>query len=149
MKAITRFTGIALISLIGLFVLISSFSLKVYEETTAGVQEISFGVMPGDSLPADVTEVIKSSCINCHAPGGKALAMSKLNFASWDEYNNEKKIKRADKMCEELSKGSMPPKSFLKKHPELTPTAEQIEIICNWARELETPTPYDSSRMIR
>jgi len=88
---------------------------------------------PDNSLPGEIENIISSSCINCHAIGGKALAMTKLNFSEWDQYDREKQMKKAEKMCEQLSRGKMPPNSYIKNHPDAGPTKEQIEIICKWA----------------
>jgi hypothetical protein len=38
-------------------------------------------------------------------------------------------------MCEEISAGKMPKKSFVKKHPEKALTAAEIEILCKWTEE--------------
>jgi len=93
-------------------------------------------VTTSDSMPAAIKEIIQSSCIGCHAPGGKALAVAKLNFEEWNNYDHEKQIKKADAMCSKVTKGTMPPKSFLKTHPEAALTEEQIDEICKWVSSL-------------
>lgn len=118
---------------IAVILCLSALVLTSYSRIETGT--VSYGTLVAtiDSLPADVREVINASCVKCHASGGRSLAMAKLDFSKWAEYDAVKKAKKADVMCRELTKGSMPPKSFLKNHPELSPTAEQIEAICNWA----------------
>lgn len=115
---------------------VSAVVLTSYSRFEPGPVDQEIETIQNDSLPAEVQEIINSSCINCHAPGGRAMAMAKLDFSKWNEYDAEKKARKADAMCGELTKGSMPPKSFLKEHPELVPTTEQVEIICNWAASL-------------
>ena len=102
------------------------------------VIEISFLPFDTDeSFPEEIQNIISSSCINCHASGGKALAMAKLNFSEWDQYDREKQMKKAAKMCELLTEGKMPPKSYIKNHPEVVLTKEQIEIVCKWAESIQ------------
>jgi len=91
----------------------------------------------GDSLPGGIQKMINSSCIKCHATGGKALAMSKLNFSEWGQYDREKQMKKAAAMCKILTKGKMPPKSYVRDHPDGVPTKEQKEMVCKWAQELK------------
>lgn len=88
-------------------------------------------------FPGVANDLIKNACMECHAQGGKALAMAKLNFGKWEEYSAEDKAKKARKMCDELVNESMPPKSYRKNHPQFTPTQEQIDAICKWSNTLQ------------
>jgi cytochrome c5 len=103
---------------------------------TSGNSKSNPVVAKSDPLPADIQAFVKTSCTACHADGGKALAMSKLNFSEWNNYDNGKQVKKAEAMAKILEKGSMPPKSFLKSHPEATPTQTQVDLVKNWAKEL-------------
>jgi cytochrome c5 len=103
---------------------------------TSGNVKSSPVVAKSDTLPADIQAFVQTSCTACHADGGKALAMSKLNFSEWNSYDHDKKVKKAGAMAKILEKGSMPPKSFIKSHPEAAPTKEQVDLVSNWAKEL-------------
>ena len=46
------------------------------------------------TIQADVYKIFQSSCIDCHAKGGKKMAMSHVNFSEWDNYSTEKKRQR-------------------------------------------------------
>jgi cytochrome c5 len=81
-----------------------------------------------------VKDVFKNSCMGCHATGGKGMAMAKLNFSEWDSYSAEKQAKKAEAICNVITKGSMPPKSFRQSHPEAIPTDAQKELICKWSK---------------
>lgn len=91
----------------------------------------------GFVIPDSVVSIAKLSCINCHADGGKAMAMAHVNLSKWDTYSPEKQIAKALDMCKMVTKGSMPPKAFKASHPEGVPTAKQIRTICNWANSLK------------
>lgn len=131
MKIILKATGIILLPLLGILFLNTSSSL--HSNSNKGNMPLTDNK---DSLPAEIRDLVESSCINCHSTGGRALALTKLNFSSWNEYDTEKQARKAEDMCDILTKGKMPPKSYLKKHPDQTPTAEQIEAVCKWAETL-------------
>jgi hypothetical protein len=88
------------------------------------------------SIPDDVNKVFKNVCMNCHATDGKKLAMARVNFSKWDSYSSAEQAKKAAAICKVLMKGSMPPKSFRKAHPDDIPTEAQIEKICKWSKTL-------------
>ena len=88
------------------------------------------------TIQADAYKIIQSSCIDCHAKGGKKIAMSHVNFSEWDSYTAEKKAVKASDMVKMLQKGKMPPKLYRESHPETVPTPAQIETISKWADSL-------------
>jgi cytochrome c5 len=90
------------------------------------------------AIPEDLNVVFKNSCMDCHATGGKEMAMAKLNFSDWDNYPVKKQVKKAAKVCTIISKGAMPPKSYVEKNPEAILTASQKEMICKWSNSLAT-----------
>jgi len=87
-------------------------------------------------IPTNVKAIIDKSCAGCHADGGSFMAMSKLNFSKWDSYDPKKQADKGAAMCNMLTKGKMPPKSIRKSKPELIPTQEQINMICDWSKTL-------------
>jgi hypothetical protein len=91
----------------------------------------------GFAIPDSILAIAKLSCINCHAEGGKSMAMAHVNLTKWDTYTPEKQISKALDMCKQVSKGSMPPKSFRSGHPDGIPTEKQIKTLCSWANSLK------------
>lgn len=89
-----------------------------------------------NEIPADVKAIFDKSCIGCHGDGGKHMAMSMVNFSTWDKYDQQKQAKKGKAICKMVTKGKMPPKSIRKSKPELVPTQEQIDLICRWSRSL-------------
>ena len=88
------------------------------------------------SIPVDVNAIFENSCMGCHATDGKRIAMVKLNFSRWDHYKPGKQAKKSAAICEMISKGEKPPKSFRESHPDAIPTASQIDRICNWSETI-------------
>jgi mono/diheme cytochrome c family protein len=88
------------------------------------------------TIQADVYKIFQSSCIDCHAKGGKSMAMSHVNFSEWDSYPAEKKAVKASDIVKILQKGKMPPKLYRESHPESVLTPAQIETVTKWAESL-------------
>jgi cytochrome c5 len=89
-----------------------------------------------DSIPGDLQLIFSKSCMACHASGGNHMAMSKLNFSEWANYEPAKQAKKAEAICNVLAKGAMPPKSFRQSHPDVIPTEAQKDTICKWSETL-------------
>ena len=97
---------------------------------------------PGDevkttSIPNEVNVVLNNSCMACHGTAGGAMALSMLDLSKWDQYKPEKQANKATAICKTVTSGTMPPKPYLKAHPEATLTADQIELICKWSKTPE------------
>lgn len=90
------------------------------------------------SVTPAVHQIMVNSCLACHGEGGKTLALSKVKMSEWDEYSPEKQASKSEDMCKMVTKGKMPPKGFLKDHPEAALTGEQITEICNWSESLNS-----------
>jgi hypothetical protein len=90
----------------------------------------------GYSIPDNVMGIFRNSCIGCHGEGGNGMAMSMLNFSTWDTYSVKKQAKKASAICNEITKGAMPPASVRDANPGKIPTAAQLEIVCKWANSL-------------
>jgi mono/diheme cytochrome c family protein len=90
------------------------------------------------NIPVDINKIFQKSCISCHGNDGGRLPKSKLNFSRWTAYDEAKEIEKASLICNELTKGKMPPKSARESNPELIPTKEQIDLICKWAETIKS-----------
>jgi len=89
-------------------------------------------------IPPAVHQIMVNSCLACHGEGGKGLALSKVKMDKWDEYSPEKQAQKAEDMCNMVTKGKMPPKGYLKDHPEVALTQEQIATLCEWSESLNS-----------
>ena len=100
---------------------------------------VTASVLPTAStnqIPDDLKVVFKNSCMACHATGGSMMAMAKVNFSNWESYDTDKQAKKADAICKMVSKGAMPPKSFIKSNPGAVLTELQKNNICKWSEAL-------------
>lgn len=86
----------------------------------------------GKALTKDVSQIINRSCVTCHSDKGSGMAKMKVNFDKWQSYSDEKQVKLAQKCYQEVSKGGMPPKGFIKSNPGAALSPEEIDIFRNW-----------------
>lgn len=91
---------------------------------------------PTNPIPDDLGVIFKNSCMACHSNEGGMIARSKVNFSVWNTYDVEKQSKKAIAICNVVTKGSMPTKSFIKSNPGAALTNEQKALICKWSEEL-------------
>ena len=128
MKKFMLFSGF-MITLIA----VTSFVLVSNDGVT---NKVISGVTATQSIPDDVMVAVKNSCMACHATGGKSMAMAKVNFSEWDTYPAAKQAKKAEAICNVITKGTMPPKSFKASHPDAVLTDAQKDMICKWSKSL-------------
>jgi hypothetical protein len=67
--------------------------------------------------------------LNGHIKEGKAH----VNFSSWGIMDKAQKITTLDEICEEITDGAMPLKSYLLFHRSSRLSAQDIRAICEWA----------------
>lgn len=99
-------------------------------------QSFIFNPQAGPEFPADVKEVLKTSCYDCHSKdASNKKGKLALNFDKWDDYKLTKRISKLDAICEVIEEGKMPPEKYLKGNPDKALSAELQELICNWAED--------------
>jgi len=89
------------------------------------------------AIPAEVMTVIKPSCMPCHSNEGRDKPKAKVNFSVWEQYSPMEKTMLAASILDEVKKGDMPPKGFLKSHPEVALSETQIVQIAQWCESLK------------
>ena len=90
------------------------------------------------SIPENVNIIFQTKCMSCHGSNGGRFPKSKLNFSRWTGYGASKQAEKASSICSAVRKGKMPPKSARESKPELIPTKEQVDLICNWAESIKS-----------
>ena len=88
-------------------------------------------------IPHDLKVIFKNSCMACHSDNGGGMAKAKLNFSKWDTYSQEKQAKKASSIGTVVLKGTMPPKSFIKSHPEVVLSDEQKAAVIKWSESFK------------
>lgn len=107
------------------------------------------------SPPADVAKLLKDACYDCHSHETKypwytnvapvswwighhiEEARGHLNFSAWKTYDAEKKAHKAEECAEELEKGLMPLKPYVRMHAEARLSGEQRERLISWFKSVE------------
>jgi hypothetical protein len=88
--------------------------------------------MANRPIPEDIIKIFDNSCIQCHSDKGSSIAKSRLNINKWDTYDSVKQDKKISDICKTVTRGSMPPRSFLRKKPQATLSETQKVQICSW-----------------
>ena len=129
MKNAARFLTTTLLSVVFLsFLLIPSnaFSQKKTQEQTL------------EAFPKNISAIFSTSCVYCHSDQSTSKAKMFMNLSDWDKMKPKKHVKKGKQIEKKVSKGAMPPKGFLEKHPDAALTPEQIIIIKNWVNSLRS-----------
>jgi cytochrome c551/c552 len=103
--------------------------------------------------PADVQQILKAACYDCHshetvypwyshvAPVSWIIGdhvhvgRDELNFSVWGEYSVGRQDHKLEEMIEEVEEGEMPEKSYVIMHAESDLTEEQKETLFSWIRQ--------------
>jgi mono/diheme cytochrome c family protein len=86
-----------------------------------------------NEIPAGVAAILTNSCNACHGANGRAMALSHLKLAQWNDYSTEKQAEKAADICRMISAGKMPPKGYVRDNPALALSQAQIDSICAWS----------------
>lgn len=114
-------------------------------------------------VPANVTNVLRRACMDCHSNETRwpwysrvaplswqmqsdvTLARKKLNFSEWGIQAGRKPsiaISTLAAICGNVQNGRMPLRPYTLLHPEARLTSEDTKAICNW-------TSTESARYLR
>ncbi len=103
-------------------------------------------------IPANVGEVLKRSCNDCHTnqtvypwyshftPVNWFLARHidegrrELNFSVWNTYNAKKKKHKFDEICDQIIGGEMPHNQYLWMHRDAKLSNADKRLLCEWAQ---------------
>jgi Haem-binding domain len=107
-------------------------------------------------ISPQVAEVLDQSCMDCHSnktrwpwytnvsPVSWFVAnhveegRRHVNFSEWGTYNQNKKLKRLQEICEQVEDGFMPLSSYTPLHPGSELSAEEKKLLCDWANAERT-----------
>jgi hypothetical protein len=87
--------------------------------------------------PTGIYQLLKPSCMPCHSNEGKDKPRNKVNFSVWEQYAAMEKMLLAASIEHEVQTRSMPPKGFLKIHPECLLDSLQIIQITQWCDSIK------------
>ena len=87
-------------------------------------------------MPENIKAIIDKSCMGCHNSDARSeKAKEKLNFTTFDELPDVKKIKTLREIVEVLDEDKMPPPKFLTMHPDKKLTDEEELQLKEWAQK--------------
>jgi len=111
---------------------------------------------PADTLeastqvPQNVEAILTRSCVDCHSnrttypwysnvsPFSWFLAnhinegRQELNISTWNTTDIKRRVRKLDKMCEEVQNGEMPLPSYLWIHWDAKLSPNDIKTLCSW-----------------
>jgi hypothetical protein len=103
--------------------------------------------------PAEVMDVLRRSCYDCHSnetrwPWYTAVAPAKwlvhhdvlegrehLNFSTWNRYDAEERAEKLEELVEEVDEGKMPPWFYTPLHPGSGISEADRAVLAGWARQ--------------
>jgi len=88
------------------------------------------------AFPENVSAIFSTSCVYCHSDQSSSSAKMFMNLSDWDNMKAKKQAKKGKQINKKISKGAMPPKGFLEKHPDAAITVEQKKTITDWVASL-------------
>ncbi len=104
-------------------------------------------------MPADVEQVMRRACFDCHsnetnwpwysyvAPVSWLVshdvqeARGHINFSEWDKLSEKKKKKHLDEIVEEIEEERMPLPIYVLLHPEAKITESELDMIREWVQQ--------------
>jgi len=104
------------------------------------------------AAPTEVQALLQRACYDCHsnqtqwpwysriAPLSFWLAQDvkegrrELNFSTWGKYDQRRKTRKLKEVAEQVERGDMPLWYYLPLHPEAELSAQDRELIIQWAR---------------
>jgi len=103
-------------------------------------------------LPENVKTILSRSCADCHtnstvypwyaqiSPFSWFLAehikdgRRELNFSEWASFENRRKKRKLEEICEQVETREMPLPSYLWIHWDAKMSDEEIRIVCDWTK---------------
>ncbi len=99
-----------------------------------------------------VTQILASSCFDCHSEAGTAAwyvkiapsywwsgsARENLNFTDWKDYDTHRRSAEIQAIGRVVDRGEMPPWDYTVFHPAAELSNEQKDLVSEWAaRQME------------
>jgi len=95
----------------------------------------------------EVTQILASSCFDCHSEKGRAAwyvklspsywfagsARENLNFTDWNDYDAQRRKNEIEAIGRVVNRGEMPPWDYTVFHPAAELTNAQKDLVSQWA----------------
>ncbi len=149
---------IAILALAAAFIVIQFFQIDRSNVPVVAGQTIEAAV----NVPADVSQILTRSCNDCHTnttaypwysyiqPAGWFLkdhiddGRRHLNFNTFATYDEKKRKKKLEEVCDEVTSGAMPLPSYLWIHRDAVLSESEKKTLCDWATAEREKVPTDN-----
>lgn len=146
MKKTLKWSGIVLIVF-----LVASQAIRPAKTNPAVDETKTIGV--NATVSPEVAAILDRACIDCHSskttwPWYSEVApvswwlvdhvnegRKELSLSEWGTYDSKKKLRKLEKICEEVEHGAMPLKSYLLLHPAARLSDSDKQTLCEWAQQ--------------
>lgn len=128
-----RMKNIIVFSFTALFFIgLSAFQVQINDSLN------NFSLQEESSLdvPEDVKTILDNNCLQCHGSDGSGKAKMKWNYTKMSEMQTSKLISKLSKISDEVREEKMPPKRYLKKHPEKKLSEVEKKALVDWADQM-------------
>ncbi|MCB0737821.1 MAG: heme-binding domain-containing protein [Bacteroidetes bacterium] len=122
------------------------------DKTNPAIEE-GADLLSVENVPANVVDILKTSCYDCHSnetvwPWYTSIAplswgiinhvndgREELNFSTWKSYKEGKKLHKLEECIEMVAKGYMPIEGYVKMHDGAELTDEEKVALKGWIKE--------------
>lgn len=148
------------LKIIALFAVLAVFAVQFYRPDFTAAPIVQAETLEATAqIPADVAEVLKRSCNDCHTnqtnypwyshvtPVNWLLAhhidegRRELNFSVWNTYSAKKKRHKLDEICDQVIGGEMPHNQYVWIHRDAKLSDADKRLLCDWAQTEKSRTP--------
>ena len=150
MLSMKRFIKIAVLILAIAFIAIQFFQI---DKTNPPVVQ-SETIESMTSVPPDVSIIMGKACNDCHTnktvypwysyiqPNGWFLrshvddGRKEMNFSTFATYDDRKRAKKLEEICEEVTAGNMPLPSYTYIHRDAVQIDTEKKALCDWTKSV-------------
>ena len=129
-----------------------AFALVIVGAQLVPVRRDNPPVTAAITAPAEVEEILRTSCYDCHsnltrwpwysriAPASWLIrddvseGRDELNFSEWDDYSARRKHHKLEEVEELVTQRKMPLKIYLPLHPDARLTEAEAQTLIDWSR---------------
>lgn len=119
-------------------------------DTTVPLEDPADTLEASTQVPPNVEAILTRSCVDCHSnrttfpwysnvsPFSWYLAghinegRQELNISTWNTTDIKRRVRKLDKMCEEVQNGEMPLPSYLWIHWDAKLSPDDVNALCDW-----------------
>jgi hypothetical protein len=145
-----------LIGIVVIFIGLQFFGIDKQNPTS----DLSLDLITVTQPNEEVKQILKSACYDCHSnltryPWYTNITplswwikdhidegRDELNFSEWDSYSDRRKDHKLDEVVELVEEGEMPLQSYTIAHSDARLTAEQKQMIIDYAKKVQQDIGY-------